>query len=223
MTIEKKPILKAPMPPSGIKSPAEAKISAYTPSMKTNSLPNEVASGNPGQNTSMPQPSYGLRGEDSSGNKPENFSKNQLTEEQPSVSPGSGLYDNNFAAQFNLPPSILTTKAMSFILAGVFFFGIIFGANVFGTSTTTHGLQGVILNPGVPEGRKRCGIAEKTEGCVLFMMNASQRDREVRSFYEQAAAITNVPAYTIEMGNITYASTIIRPGYFAQINIPPIR
>ncbi len=138
------------------------------------------------------------------------------------IQPEKGLYDDNFAAQFNLPPVLLTTKVMGAILAGIFFFGIMFGATVFGgkTQTTTTGLQGVVRNPEVAPGRKRCGIAERTQGCVLFIMNASRRDREARSFYDEAARITGVPSYTIELGNIEYATSIIRPGYLAQINVP---
>ena len=137
----------------------------------------------------------------------------------------SGLYDNNFAADLGLSPVLLTTKIMGCILAAVCFFGLILGALFFGggsKAVVTTGLEGVVANPEIPSGRRRCGIAEKTQGCTLYIMNAERRDREARDFYDEASRVTGVPAYTIKFGNVEYATSVIRPGYIAQINIPPI-
>lgn len=131
--------------------------------------------------------------------------------------------EDNFATHFGLPPSVLKTKSMMIIFGIIFVVGLIFGGALFGGSSapTTQGLGGVVANPEVPKNRNRCGIAERTQGCVLYMMNATRRDREARSFYDEAARVTGVPSYTIELGNIEYATSLIRPGYIAQINIPP--
>ncbi len=204
-----KPVFKAPLPPSGTKAPAAPQMPVYKPATTSGAnvpkMPAGVRSTTTQQTVTQPKTSV-----------------SPPSQTQPAQSTG-GLYDDNFAAQFNLPPVLLTTKVMGAIIAGIFFFGILFGATVFGgsTKTTTSGLQGVVRNPEVPAGRKRCGIAERTQGCVLFMMNATRRDREARSFYDEAARITGVPSYTIELGNIEYATSIIRPGFLAQINIPP--
>lgn len=204
-----KPVFKAPLPPSGTKTPAAPQMPVYKPTAASGTnapkMPASVRSATTQQTIAQPKTAVPPQGQT-----------------QP-AQPAGGLYDDNFAAQFNLPPVLLTTKVMGAILAGVFLFGILFGATVFGgtTKTTTSGLQGVVRNPEVPAGRKRCGIAERTQGCVLFMMNATRRDREARSFYDEAARITGVPSYTIELGNIEYATSIIRPGFLAQINIPP--
>ena len=173
-----KPTFKAPTPPPQFKrTPDVPQMSAYVPSLKTPSQ-DKVAE-------KLPQ------------NPPE-IKSSFTTSVNSSLSSSKGIYDDNFAAQFNLPPVLLTTKVIGAIFAGIFLFGIIFGAT-----------------------RQRCGIAEKTQGCVLFIMNATRRDREARSFYDEAARITGVPSYTIELGNIEYATSIIRPGFIAQINIPP--
>ncbi len=198
-----KPTFKAPTPPPQFKrTPDVPQMSAYVPSLKT--------------------PSQDKAAEKLPQNPPE-IKSSFTTSVNSSLSSSKGIYDDNFAAQFNLPPVLLTTKVIGAIFAGIFLFGIIFGATVFGstTKTTTSGLQGVVRNPEVRAGRQRCGIAEKTQGCVLFIMNATRRDREARSFYDEAARITGVPSYTIELGNIEYATSIIRPGFIAQINIPP--
>lgn len=140
------------------------------------------------------------------------------------IPPVRGLYDDNFAARFNLPPSVLTTKVMSMIAGGILLFGLILGGMLFGGSGNTQrmqGLDGVVLNPEVPGNRRRCGIAERTQGCVIYLMNPTRRDREARDFYAEASRLTGVPTYTIELGNIEYATSIIRPGWIAQINIPP--
>lgn len=142
----------------------------------------------------------------------------------PQTEKAGGMYDNNFAADLGLPPILLTTKIMGAVLVGVCFFGLILGALFFGgsKSVVTTGLEGVVANPEIPPGRRRCGIAEKTQGCTLYIMNAERRDREARDFYDEASRVTGVPAYTIKFGNVEYATSIIRPGYIAQINIPPI-
>ena len=134
-----------------------------------------------------------------------------------------GVYDDNFAAQLGLPPTILQTKVMAGILGAVLFFGIVLGCTMSGNGGQTHtqGLTGVVLNPEVPANRQRCGIAERTQGCVLYLQNPSRRDREARDFYQEASRMTGVASYTIELGNIEYATSIIRPGWIAQINIPP--
>lgn len=138
----------------------------------------------------------------------------------------TGPYDNNFAADLGLPPAVLTTKVMIAIMISVCFFGLILGALFFGggsaPAVSQQGLQGVVKNPEIPVGRRRCGIAEKTQGCTLYIMNAERRDREARDFYDEASRVTGVPVYTIKFGNVEYATSIIRPGYIAQINIPPI-
>ena len=135
----------------------------------------------------------------------------------------SGLYDDNFAADLNLPPKILKTKIMGSIVAGLFFFGIMMGCMMFGGEVvqTTNGLQGVVFNPDAPSGTYRCGMVPLTRGCVLYIMNSKNYDRKGSDFYQEAQNITGVPSYTLQLSNVRYASTPIQPGYIAEIYIPP--
>lgn len=111
------------------------------------------------------------------------------------------------------------------ITAAIFMlFGIMF-SKVFLSSTTTvqNGLQDVVVNSEIPRGRARCGKAEKTQGCILYIMNPQRQDLSGRDFYDLAAQLTGRQRFMIETGNMRYASVKIRPGEIAQINIPPLQ
>lgn len=113
----------------------------------------------------------------------------------------------------------IIAAAILFSLFGIFF------AKVFLSSPTTvqNGLQGVVINSEVPRGRARCGVAEKTQGCVLYIMNPQRQDLSGRDFYDLAAQLTGRQRFMIETGNMRYASTKIRPGEIVQLNIPPLQ
>lgn len=102
--------------------------------------------------------------------------------------------------------------------------GIIF-AKIFLTPPTLvqNGLQGVVVNAEVPRGKARCGVAEKTQGCVLYIMNPQRQELNGRDFYDLAAQLSGRQRFMIETGNMRYASVKIRPGEVAQINIPPLQ
>lgn len=141
------------------------------------------------------------------------------------IAGNKSLYEGTILEKCGLSPSILEPKKALLGLCGVLLIGIIMGAMLFGgkKQQVIQGLVGVVPNPEI-RGRQvgRCGAVDRTLGCVLFMMNASRGDRRARDFYQQASDITGVPQYTIELGNVEYASYQIRPGYIAQIYIPPI-
>ena len=90
-------------------------------------------------------------------------------------------------------------------------------------TTVQNGLQGVVINAEVPKGRVRCGAAERTQGCVLYIMNPQRQELNGRDFYDWAAQLTNRQRFIIETANMRYASVKIRPGEIAQINIPPLQ
>ena len=83
----------------------------------------------------------------------------------------------------------------------------IFIAKTFLVSPTTvqNGLQGVVINPDVPKGRTRCGASERTQGCVLYIMNPQRQELEGRDFYDWAAQLTNRQRFVIETANMRYA------------------
>lgn len=86
-----------------------------------------------------------------------------------------------------------------------------------------HGLEGVVLNPDVPKGRARCGLTEETQACVFYVMNWYKQELTGRSFYKLAAQLTGREEHMIETENIRYSLVKIRPGHFAQLNIPAIK
>lgn len=101
--------------------------------------------------------------------------------------------------------------------------GLIIGRFLFSENQTTHsGLQGVVVNNEVPRGRARCGVADRSQGCVLYIMNPQRQNVKAKDFYDMAAQVTGRQRFMIETGNMRYANTEIRPGDIAQLNIPPL-
>ena len=117
-----------------------------------------------------------------------------------------------------------TKKAVVVFSIVALFCGLVMGKIMFGTSTVVrNGLSGVVANPEVPKGRARCGVAEKTQGCVLYLMNPQRQDLNARDFYELASQLTGRQRFVIETGNMRYSNVKIAPGEIAQFNIPPLQ
>lgn len=91
-----------------------------------------------------------------------------------------------------------------------------------GKTVVKDGLQGVVVNAEVPRGRARCGVADRTQGCVLYIMNPQRQDLQGRDFYDLASQLTGRQRFVVETGNMRYSSVKVRPGDIAQINIPPL-
>lgn len=106
------------------------------------------------------------------------------------------------------------------LTVGIFIGSIFFGG---GDQVVQNGLQGVVVNPEVPKGRARCGVAEKMQGCVLYVMNPQRQELNGRDFYDLASQLTGRQRFVIETGNMRYSSVKIRPGAIAQLNIPPLQ
>ena len=142
---------------------------------------------------------------------------------------------NNFITEEDLYPqerfidtlmvdNMFTAKGVVLIAVLVLILGIVFAKLVFGGKTVVKdGLQGVVVNAEVPRGRARCGVAERTQGCVLYIMNPQRRDLQGRDFYDLASQLTGRQRFVVETGNMRYSSVKIRPGDIAQINIPPLQ
>lgn len=151
-----------------------------------------------------------------------------MPKEHPQETAQRGLYDDNFAADLNLPASVLKTKTMGLIMAGVLLFGIIFGSIFFGGSGDSSpkksgGLQGVVRNMDLDVMLPRCGTVERGQACILYLMNSSRYDKTAEDFFDEAVRLMEVSRYSISMVNTRYAKQLIRPGYFAQIKIPNVR
>lgn len=122
----------------------------------------------------------------------------------------------------NLPP-YLTKSVLLMIGAVLILIGIICGKLFFTKPVTTgNGLQGVVVNPEIPKGRARCGIAERNQGCVLYIMNPQRQEMNARDFYDLASQLSGRQRFVIETGNMRYSNIKIRPGEIVQLNIPPL-
>lgn len=111
------------------------------------------------------------------------------------------------------------------ILVGVatFLVTLLIGNFMFRAETIVRdGLQGVVMNPEIPTGRARCGKAERTQGCVLYIMNPQNQELNARDFFDLASQLTGRQRFMIETGNMRYSTIKIKPGAIAQFNIPPL-
>ena len=101
--------------------------------------------------------------------------------------------------------------------------GLLIGKFLFAQATVVrNGLQGVVVNSEVPRGRARCGIAERSQGCVLYIMNPQRQEMSAKDFYDLAAQMTGRQRFMIETGNMRYGNSRIKPGDIVQLNIPPL-
>ncbi len=116
-------------------------------------------------------------------------------------------------------------KNILYIAAGIcFFVGLFIGKTLFATQTIeNHGLEGIVANPDIPAGRPRCGLTDKSQACVFYLMNWEKQELNGRDFYKLAAYFTGREEYMIETENLRYATVKIRPGDFAQLNIPALK
>lgn len=129
-----------------------------------------------------------------------------------------------YQTSFDVFMARLSAKKFIGILLVCFLFGLLFGKFVFSSEQVVrNGLQGVVVNPEVPQGRSRCGVAEKTQGCVLYVMNPQRQELNGRDFYDLASQLTGRQRFVIETGNMRYSSVKIKPGSIAQLNIPPLQ
>lgn len=102
--------------------------------------------------------------------------------------------------------------------------GLFIGKTLFSSQKVEkHGLEGVVINEDVPAGRPRCGLTDKSQACVFYLMNWYKQELNGRDFYKLAAQLTGREDYMIETDNLRYATVKIKPGHFAQLNIPALK
>lgn len=155
---------------------------------------------------------------DDSKNLPE--TKSQYTENEPKFLSEEDFYDDQ---PYSDVPEWLNTKVYAITIAACLLIGILAGKLFFSQSTVVrNGLQGVVVNSEVPRGRARCGIAERSQGCVLYLMNPQRQEMVAKDFYDLASQVTGRQRFMIETGNMRYANSKIKPGDIVQLNIPPL-
>ena len=144
----------------------------------------------------------------------------EAEEEEAEPSP----YEHNMASDLGLPPFFVKTKFLFPMFLFLFVCGGALGFWVSMLQDKSGGsMPGVVYNMEIPKGRPRCGIAQKGQGCVLYVMNAQRREVDGRDFFSMAADILNIPKFQIETANIRYATVRIPPGYIALLNVPPVQ
>jgi len=132
------------------------------------------------------------------------------------------ISDEDSDAVYEDSPSPL--KKIILTALGCFVLGLLVGAFAFASKTEEkHGLEDVVLNPDVPQGRARCGLTDKTQACIFYVMNCYKQELTGRDFYKLAATLTGREEYTIESENLRYSNVKIKPGAFAQLNIPALK
>lgn len=138
---------------------------------------------------------------------------------------GENPYEGTIIDKWGLGPSLLQPTGAIISILVILLVGLLLGSIFFGggeQNCVEQGLRGVIRNPGIKGKVYRCGVVPKTENCIFYVMNGSLTDKKVREFYQQVSDLTGVPKYTIDLGNVEYASSVIKPGYIAEIFVPSI-
>lgn len=149
----------------------------------------------------------------SSNNQPPRFiNEEDVINEQRAIE-GVGFMDETVTKKIALIIGI------SALLVGMLLSKLMFGEQ----KIVRDGLQGVVINAEVPRGRARCGVAEKTQGCVLYIMNPQRQELNASDFYDLASQLTGRQRFVIETGNMRYSTNKIKPGEIAQFNIPPLQ
>lgn len=123
-------------------------------------------------------------------------------------------YDENYIKKSHLYIAIVTC-----LFVGIFIGKVFFSSQVI----EKHGLEGVVTNPDVPKGRARCGLTDKSQACIFYLMNWYKQELNGRDFFKLAAQLTGREEYMIETENLRYTTVKIRPGSIAQLNIPALK
>ncbi len=157
-------------------------------------------------------------------NLPANYSNTKTSSQEQLRFINEEEYEKEISGDTQSPlPEFLNKKVLVLMGVVLFFLGFVTSKVFFSEAKVVrNGLQGVVINPEVPKGRPRCGVAEKMQGCVLYMMNPQRQELNARDFYDLASQLTGRQRFIIETGNMRYSNTKIRPGDIVQLNIPPL-
>ncbi len=132
--------------------------------------------------------------------------------------------DENYEAIYEGDTGYIKKSIFYTVTTICLLFGLFIGKALFSSQIVeNHGLEGVVTNPDVPQGRPRCGLTDKSQACIFYMMNWYKQELNGRDFYKLAAQLTGREEYMIETDNLRYATVKIRPGHFAQLNIPALK
>ncbi len=133
--------------------------------------------------------------------------------------------EDDFEDEILLEENRIFNRKVLYVVGFVcFLIGVFIGNILFSSKTVeNHGLEGIVVNADVPAGRPRCGLTDKSQACVFYLMNWEKQELNGRDFYKLAAYFTGREEYMIETENLRYATVKIKPGHFAQLNIPALK
>lgn len=125
----------------------------------------------------------------------------------------------------NMQPQLANPKLLAIVAVCTLMAGILLGAMLFSGSSSPapQGLLGVVRNDDIRTRLPRCGLIDRGQACILYIMNSTRYDKIAESFFEEALRLTEVPIYSISLANPKYAKRRIPPGQFAEIHIPKVR
>ena len=131
---------------------------------------------------------------------------------------------DDYIDDFSMNSNYVKKSVVGVFSALFLFVGIFVGKTLFSSQRIeAHGLEGVVINQDVPSGRPRCGLTAKDQACVFYFMNWYKQELNGRDFYKIVADLTGREEYMIESDNLRYANVKIKPGHFAQLNIPALK
>ncbi|MBQ6854561.1 MAG: hypothetical protein IJO11_03865 [Alphaproteobacteria bacterium] len=239
-----RPPMNNPMnrPQQGMRPPMQQQMSgqgAYRPQQGGNPRMNPMGNHHPqqGVNPAMRQPTHdGYQQQIQRQPYPQQQQSAQIPREthaqginnsHVNSDKNTSTYFPNFASDFGLPATIITTKGFMLVSLIVLIIGMMFGSLLFGGGSSPQpqrqGLQGVVRNQDMTTPLRRCGMIDRGEACVLYIMNSTRYDKVAEDFFDEAVKLTEIQKYSISMVNPKYSKTRIPPGYFAEIKIPKIR
>ncbi len=145
---------------------------------------------------------------------------------RPRTQPTNNLPKQQPAQPQKLPAETISTKGILVVGIIALLFGVLIGSMLGGGSSPAPqqavGLRGVVANKDITSKMPRCGLVEKGQPCLLYIMNSTRYDKIAENFFEEAAKLMGVQVYSIGLVNPKYAKELIKPGYIAEIKIPKL-
>ena len=121
------------------------------------------------------------------------------------------------------------TTYLWYTLGGCFILGMMFGCSMGGSSQpqqktqTPQGISArVVRNADITKKAGICGDPRlnPTDDCIYYVLNTAHYDKRAEDFFAEVNQKMNRQMEAIRYENPTYAQTLIRPGWFAQIKVP---
>lgn len=124
----------------------------------------------------------------------------------------------------------LKTKMISYFwysLGGLFLLGLFFGCTMSGDGNppppAPKGLTNIVYNATKKGRLPVCGTVNPSNACVFYILNNLTIEKLAEDFYKDVAKLTGRQQRSIEIENVMYGKTTVRPGYFAEILVPVSR